>query len=148
MFNSEQDEHQLRISMSATVSNIDEADERLSAFLEHAVPSVDRFAVRILAREGILNAVVHGSGENPEEIVTFSATLQERGLVMVIEDHGPGFDWQSRSGDFDIMGDGGRGLPLMRLYASRVAYNAAGNRVELVRDYQGANADLKAVGEK
>lgn len=138
MFAVEEDNRLMRVQMSASLDRIDEADTALGEFLERLDPPVDRFAVRILAREALLNAVTHGSRQDPQMVVRMSVVLREDHLEMVIEDEGQGFDWRSHNGCFEITGDGGRGLPLMRIYSSGLEYNACGNRVQLWCSYEGA----------
>ena len=140
MLTIEKGEAYLDVRMPATLAGIDEADAALVGFLGEGRAAIDPFAVRILAREALLNAVVHGSREDPGRTVAFRVECRGDGLAIIVEDEGPGFDWASRDGDFDIMGDGGRGLPLMKLYATRVSYSPRGNRLELFRAYDGVTA--------
>lgn len=135
MFDVTTEPRRLALRMSACLSNIDEADGRLRRFLEEAGADLDLFAVRILLREGLLNAVMHGSQEDPDLDVMLEACLDRHGLRLTIEDAGPGFCWEPALHQLDIMGDSGRGLPLMRMYASTVEFNERGNRVVLIRDF-------------
>lgn len=125
----------LCIRMAATLENIDRADEQVSAFVDELPAAVDRFAVRILLREAVLNAVVHGSGQDARQVVQVEASTDDDGLVITVADDGPGFVWHDRDCSFDITGDGGRGLALMQMYASEVTFNERGNRVTLRRPY-------------
>ena len=142
MFDVKTEGKHLRIEMSATLENIDGADERASSFLAATHAPIDLFATRILLRESMLNAVTHGSGCDPSQIVRLDVEVDDLGVVLTVEDTGPGFIWQDRQTEFDILGDGGRGLALMQLYASEMNYNEAGNRVVLRRTYEASETEL------
>jgi serine/threonine-protein kinase RsbW len=138
MFQVEESSQNLRLMMSPSLENIDEADASCTAWLSSRQFAVNAFAIRILLREALLNAVTHGCGEDPDGIVRLEIVPDDRGLCMTVEDSGPGFIWQSRGIEFDVMGDGGRGLPLMQIYASEMSFSEQGNRVTLRRDYEAA----------
>jgi serine/threonine-protein kinase RsbW len=123
--------HGFRARLSATLESIDAADAAVTGFLsEHDVP-VDRFAVRILLREALLNAVTHGSDACPAREVRLELARDDDALVLTVVDDGPGFDWRQHSGEHDTLGDGGRGLALMLLFAAQVTFNERGNAVTL-----------------
>ena len=94
------------------------------------------FAVELLAREALANAVRHGCGGDENRRVRFSCRIGSRRIVLKVEDEGPGFDWRAALGrpveEDDVHG---RGMALFRLYASRVLFNPSGNRVLLVRPF-------------
>lgn len=124
---------EVRLRMPATRASIDSADAELMRWLERWEVAVDRFAVRILLREALLNAVIHGSGECAQQEVRCTIQNDAESVTLIVEDDGPGFLWQDRDLTFQICGDGGRGLALMQTYASEVIFNDRGNRVVLRR---------------
>jgi serine/threonine-protein kinase RsbW len=126
----------IELEMTAAYASVDLADAAITAHLEEAGARLDLFAVRILLREALLNAVEHGSGGRPDATVRCTVALDERGLRLVVDDDGPGFTWHDREAELEILGDGGRGIPIMQVYASEMHYNDAGNRLELRRDYE------------
>lgn len=128
----------LRMRMAASLESIDEADAALIALLDDLQAPVDRFAIRILLREAVLNAVTHGSGSNPAKTVECRVEAGPSGLSLDVWDDGPGFDWRGAPRELDITGDGGRGLPLMRTYATEMTYNDKGNHLHLLRAYRDA----------
>ncbi len=144
MFESFAARERIHMAMSASTLNIDEAEARLCAFLADC-DNIDLFAVRILLREALLNAVLHGSREAEKDSVSVDAVLEPAGLVLTVRDNGPGFAWQEAGTNMDILADSGRGIPLMHIYASEVVFNAAGNEVTLYRDYQ--DEPISAVAE-
>jgi len=131
MFDVEHTPTALRITMSASLHNIDRADQVCLEELDRRQVAVNRFALRILLREAALNAVTHGCGEGPDGRVCIAIVFGDDGLRLIVEDNGPGFIWQNREVELDVQGDGGRGLPLMRIYSSEMIYNQSRNRVEL-----------------
>ena len=136
----------LELRIAATLPNIDEADQVVSDFLAARASQADLFAIRILLREALLNAVTHGCGEDPGQVITLELDLDASGITLAVADEGEGFDWRARSGALDVLGDGGRGLPLLRFYSSHVDFNAAGNRVVLRRDFTPASQKQQTVG--
>lgn len=153
MFNWVESEAGIELTMAATLENIDQADERLAAFIDrHKVP-VDGFAIRILLRESLLNAVTHGSGLKAERAVRMYCTKEPSQLVLRVEDEGAGFDWRAQGHEFDVMGDGGRGVAIMHMYSDDITFNESGNCITLrrrftdVQDKTGSTAKLAVSGE-
>ena len=100
----------------------------------HLVAQADRFAVELLAREALSNAVRHGCGSDPSRRVTFACRLGHSSVVLTVTDDGDGFDWRRRQElSPDDEATHGRGLQLFQIYASRHFFNSSGNRLLLVR---------------
>lgn len=135
MFRVSETDDELHLTMPAVLESIDAADELLVGFLVRRAIPIDCFAVRIVLREALLNAVIHGSGEMPEQEVELDVLLDVQGLRLSVRDHGAGFAWRRLWESPPAHLDSGRGLPLMRIYASEVQFNEAGNQVTLVRNY-------------
>jgi serine/threonine-protein kinase RsbW len=91
------------------------------------------FAVDLLLREFLNNAILHGNRLDASKLVQVEVRVGRRVIVLSVADEGPGFDWRSRrchkSGATDTSG---RGLEIGRIYADRIRFNRAGNRVILV----------------
>lgn len=125
--------------MSATLENIDDVDDRLAAYLSSQEVPVEVFAVRILLRESLLNAVTHGSGKDPSKTVHMEVKIDSDGIELDVRDSGPGFPWCDRRKDFDILGDGGRGLALMEIYSDEMIFNDKGNHLTLRKAFKSAS---------
>lgn len=88
------------------------------------------FATELLLREMLTNAVVHGCRKTSHGCIRCVLRLRETRLSFAIQDSGPGFDWraawhsQSRAADCS-----GRGLEILRKYASRFRFNKLGNGI-------------------
>jgi len=74
------------ISFSATVDNIDRADEETKRFLWKMGLETETFAIRLSVREGLLNALQHGSFSDPRKIIKYWLRLEEKLLIIEIED--------------------------------------------------------------
>ena len=99
----------------------------------------DAFAIEMLVREAVTNAVLHGSRKDPAKQVRCTFTVGASRCSLRVTDQGPGFDWRAgldRCADPDR--PGGRGMELYRLYAHRTLFNRQGNSLLLVRNFQGA----------
>lgn len=120
-----------RVQMSSRLDLIDRADELLTQRLQHCAAKLDSFAVRILLREALLNAVMHGGRHSEDNPIDLDVTLDADGLTLSVTDRGPGFDWRRRLDRLDVLADGGRGIPLMGIYADEMQYDSGGNRLTL-----------------
>lgn len=117
--------------------------------------------VSVALEECLLNAVVHGNLEVPAELqqvdesayyrriderriqtpycdrlVKVTARLSAHEGVFVVQDAGPGFDVANIPDPTDphnLSRVNGRGILLMRSFMSEVHFNAAGNRVTMVK---------------
>jgi anti-sigma regulatory factor (Ser/Thr protein kinase) len=99
-------------------------------------PRKDRAAVILAAREAVTNAVRHGHRCDPGKRFRLRYLVRPAEVLVEVEDDGFGFDpecvadalvaWEEQQ-------PRGRGLFLMRSYASWLSFNRAGNRVTLCR---------------
>jgi len=92
------------------------------------------FAVELLAREFLTNAMRHGNELDPRKRVYFSLHLGRKWIRMEITDEGKGFHRQRyphRPSADNTVTPGGRGLAIGTIYADRLRFNRAGNRVTL-----------------
>jgi len=123
------------VTFSSTLDNVDRICEKVALFLEREFRDMEEhfFAINLVMREALTNAVRHGNRLDPGKIVKFSLRINGKSSIeMVVEDQGDGFDWQkaknSPPGDDD---DHGRGLVIMTSYFSSCGYNRKGNRLVL-----------------
>jgi serine/threonine-protein kinase RsbW len=87
-------------------------------------PRACRLNVPVALTEALSNAILRGNHEDLRKGVRFRATLDERALVLEVEDEGAGFDLDACLVDPDRDGncyrEDGRGLFLMRSLMDRV----------------------------
>lgn len=96
------------------------------------------FAIQLVMREGLTNAVRHGNALNPYKKVKCNVRINRQSIVnlllhMEIEDQGNGFDWreEQKFKNLDEASEHGRGLMIMEQYVSRYWYNESGNKLTL-----------------
>lgn len=119
----------------AQITEVDRVCEELSAWLMKTNLGKHVFAIQMLAREGLNNAVLHGSEHNIELNVHFHVQVRLDAVVLEISDEGKGFDWQNQMNQDEVPIDrtSGRGLWIYRLFADSIEFNQSGNNVRLTR---------------
>ena len=119
----------------ARLKNVEQVcSAALQALEKHALRKEDRFAVELLLREALNNAVIHGCHQNPRLSFSCRLLISDRQVIIEVSDEGPGFDWRRKSGvSPDHSAESGRGLPIYALYAQSTKFNDAGNCVTLTR---------------
>ncbi len=131
VFELNKSENSLDIRFSSTMAQIDEVCILVTRFLESRGEALSPhfFAVNLVIREGLTNAVRHGNKTDPGKTVRFRMEIDDRKTIRVsIEDQGKGFDWQAaRSAPLFETADHGRGMLIMEAYFDRCCYNETGN---------------------
>jgi len=90
------------------------------------------FAVDLLLREFLNNAIVHGNRQDPAKRVGYVFRVGPKQISIVIHDEGAGFrPRQDRFKLPDPAIPGGRGLAIGKEYADRLQYNRNGTEVRL-----------------
>jgi serine/threonine-protein kinase RsbW len=137
------------ISFSATVENIDRTDEETRRFLWKMGLETETFAILLSVREGLLNALQHGSSCDPHKIIKYWLRLEDKFLIIEIEDEGNGFDWSAYMRKRAALNSGsGRGLVIMRKYCTHIEYNAKGNRLSLRKEIGERKLPASRIGEQ
>jgi len=95
---------------------------------------LDAFAVELLVREALTNAVLHGCRLDPKKSAFVALRLSAERMVMVVREAGPGFDWRRQiehsARDLD---ECGRGMAIYKALANRIRFNAAGNSLAVTK---------------
>ncbi len=95
-----------------------------------------RFAIRLALEEAVSNAFKHGhAGLDPSLTLLAEAEVSPEEIRLVVQDRGPGFDPGAIADptlDENLDKPTGRGLMLIRAYMTRVEFNEAGNRIEML----------------
>ena len=136
MFDTNKTKHGIDLKMSATLENINLADDLLTEHIKQMDISVDLFAVRILLRESLLNAVTHGSDLDSDNEVSLKLEMGSDSLILCVGDCGEGFPWGEDWKKPDNLTEGGRGLALMKIYSDHITFNQKGNEVILQKNYK------------
>ena len=138
VFTVENEEGGVCFTFSSTLDNIDkviiEAIDHLysisAGIKEHA------FAINLVLREGLTNAIRHGNqSDNSKTVRLWLGVHEDRLLKLVIEDQGDGFDWKGRqNAKLEEDAEHGRGIIIMDTYFTRYSYNDKGNILSLEKD--------------
>ena len=81
--------------------------------------------VGLAMREAVINAMVHGNGQDPDLKVHISLSTNATQLEAVIRDEGAGFDPNAEpdpTADENLLNTSGRGLLLMRAFVDDVQF--------------------------
>ena len=129
----------------STLEAIDQVCAQFQKWRAIHCAGVSAFSSELLLREALINSVVHGATEGGDAKdahkrihgIVRSAFRAGRGLLtMTIHDEGDGFDWRAvwnrHAGPEDT---GGRGIEILRRYASAVRFNPKGNTVTLLQRF-------------
>lgn len=129
------------ILFSSCLKNIDAVCRIVTKYLLCRLPVLHRpdhlFAVNLVMREALTNAVLHGNKNDPTKDVRFVLkTVGDTSIHLAIEDQGNGFDWRKYQG-FALPASmaHGRGISIMETYFTRYAYNEKGNKLFLQMDF-------------
>ena len=96
--------------------------------------------VGLAVREAVINAIVHGNGEDPGLEVDVTLTASERGMEASIGDRGSGFDpavTPDPTEEANVLKTSGRGLLLIRAFVDDVIFSRRrkrGMEVTLVKN--------------
>jgi anti-sigma regulatory factor (Ser/Thr protein kinase) len=127
--------------------------ERLVRFMterEDSLPEKDRHLLMTAFREMLVNAMEHGAGFDPGQVIEVTAARTERAIVYHFRDPGNGFDradlaHAAKTGRpeaiFDVTLErektgrrpGGFGMLLAKQIADELVYNERGNEVLLIK---------------
>lgn len=122
----------LRGKIPATLARIDVLCDDIKAWLALRGLAHEQFGVMLLAREAMVNAVVHGAAMDFRQTINVQLDLVGDHLVLSVEDPGPGFGWRDSVAREAVPSeDHGRGMTVFQSYASEVHYNDKGNKITL-----------------
>jgi len=127
--------HQLTWKYPAILQNMEQVCSAVTQILEkRSIERKDQFAVELLLREALNNAIMHGCQQKPHLFFSGNLTISDRDVTIQVSDDGPGFDWLKETEILHRDADeSGRGLQIYANYASTTKFNAAGNCVTLTR---------------
>ncbi len=126
----------LHITFPASLNEVDAVLTQTMAFLKKNSLSDDLFIYNYIIREGLNNAVLHGSKEDRTKTVLFDLSLSKEALDICIEDEGDGFDWPPLLTRNLVSPDEnhGRGIFCMSEFKFEIKYNTKGNILYLHKD--------------
>lgn len=111
-------------------------DELSTAMADDGYGDKDIFGMRLILEEAIVNAIKHGNRYDPNRHVQVRWSIAPGRVLAEVEDEGAGFDPFEVPDPTDaenLERPCGRGLLLIRSYATWVRYNDRGNRVTVCK---------------
>jgi len=94
----------------------------------------DSLNVGLALREAVINAIVHGNGQDPRLKVRISLVANTDQLQARVRDEGAGFDPDAKpdpTADENLLNTSGRGLLLMRAFVDEVRFQAKDPGMEI-----------------
>ncbi len=109
--------------------------DRIMDFLhEHCADEQQEIDIMIALQEGLANAVLHGSRNDPSKIIRCTVDVTSEAITVVISDPGHGFDIgvaADSADDGTNLTQHGRGIYLMRSLMDEVSYRHGGSELRL-----------------
>lgn len=123
--------HAIHHSISSDLEEVDAVCKDARKLLECQDQTGHAFAVDLLLREFLNNAILHGHRSDIRKQVRV-VRVGRKWITLRIADEGPGFDWRTmKRVPPDEAATSGRGLAIGTQYAQRMRFNRAGNEVTL-----------------
>jgi anti-anti-sigma factor len=107
----------------------------MRAFLAERGLRAIGFDLELLAREALVNAVLHGCQADPSRSVSVQLSVLPDRVQLRVTDDGAGFDWRNAPKVLPSpTSETGRGLCIMKTYADQVEFNDSGNMVCITKN--------------
>ncbi|MFH2060560.1 MAG: ATP-binding protein [Pseudomonadota bacterium] len=123
---------------SSTMDNIDRVIIEAIDYLYSRTDGIKQhaFAINLVLREGLTNAIRHGNDNDPRKDVKLTVGVSDNKLIKIaIEDQGQGFDWKEhQDADLPEDEDHGRGIIIIDTYFTNHFYNDKGNILYLEKE--------------
>jgi serine/threonine-protein kinase RsbW len=133
----------IRRTYSSKVENVDAFCMEVTRAMTKSGLTSDLFAVELLAREAMTNAIIHGNDCDKDKKVCAVFRILNDMVIIRITDEGQGFDWHTvKVCSPDPLKTTGRGLEIYSMYASRLAFSHRGNSIILFRRMSGRKKDV------
>jgi serine/threonine-protein kinase RsbW len=138
-----------RISFPSKAENLNVVEQMINTVCEEHEVNEDYYGnILIALTEAVNNAIHHGNKSNPSKEVALEFVSDETTLSFIIEDEGPGFDYNNLPDPTDpqnIEKPHGRGVFLMRNLADNIEFLNDGSKVKM--DFNLNDSLLKEVQE-
>jgi anti-sigma regulatory factor (Ser/Thr protein kinase) len=125
-----------RTEIPATLEAIEQFCADFKRWRADTCAELDPFSSELLLREALTNSAIHGYSEAPDKRILCVLRAKQRRLLILVQDEGEGFNWSAalerNSNAADIHG---RGIEILKRYASAVRFNPKGNAVTLVKRF-------------
>lgn len=111
--------------------------EIFAALEKHHYSMEVQFAIKLALEEALTNAVKHGNQHSDQKQIRVRYCVRPDRTIIAVQDQGGGFaleDVPDPTRDENLERPSGRGIMLMQAYMTRVAFNAEGNEVWLLKE--------------
>jgi serine/threonine-protein kinase RsbW len=126
---------QLHLTLESTTESVNQIEaEAEKLAVEAGLDEDERFHVSMAAREGAVNAVLHGNRYDPAKQIAASFEITGAALVITISDQGPGLDPATIPDPLapeNLLRGSGRGIFLMRSFMDEVHFRQLHPGLEL-----------------
>jgi serine/threonine-protein kinase RsbW len=126
----------IEIGLSVSAEVVPLLDQVEAAMAEQGYPSRTCWELRLVLEEAIVNGLKHGNGGDPAKQVRVRYMVRPEAVFADVEDEGAGFNPSTVADPTDPHNwerPSGRGLLLMRHYATWLRYHGRGNRLSLCK---------------
>lgn len=124
-----------RISFPSKAENLNRVEQLINEVCSKYEVNEDYYGnILIALTEAVNNAIHHGNKSNPTKEVFVEFQADETVLSFIVEDEGPGFDFNNLPDPTDpqnIEKPHGRGVFLMRNLADEIEFSDDGSKVKM-----------------
>lgn len=149
MFDIQEKNNRLQITISSEMKLVDKIIDYLESTTQ-GLEQTQSFALKLIAKELICNAITHGNQSQADKLVTFTLTTLSNRLFVQVEDQGEGInvdkiDWKISN---DASNPRNRGLAMVNHYADSIDFNQKGNQVSTwIKITNKTQFELKKLGD-
>lgn len=124
-----------KLQISSQPENLRKIEKLIDEISEQHEFESDMYGkVLVACVEAVNNSIIHGNKSNPDKFVTVEVSCTSNKLMIVVEDEGPGFDYDKipdPTAPENIENIDGRGVFLMSHLSDDVKFLKNGAKVEL-----------------
>ena len=127
------------MTLESELSSVDRVEAKAEDLAREAGFDEDTSSqIAMVAREAVINAILHGNKKDPAKQVHVSFELNDEALKITIADEGPGLDPDSVPDPLapeNILRSSGRGIFLMKAIMDEVHFHQLnpGTEIELIK---------------
>jgi len=119
----------LKVIFKATLKAVDALLKEVNVFLHKYKTVGSKFGLDLCLREALNNAIVHGAGEDEEELILFWLKKEKNRLCFFVRDPGSGFNYLRYGQKPNELTPSGWGIFLLANYTSGYKFFPPGNKL-------------------
>ena len=125
-----------RAQVPGTLEAIDRFCVAFQLWRADTCADLDPFSTELILREALTNSVIHGGAGARGHRISCVLRVKPGRILIAIQDAGQGFNWRAVWNRRSNLSDThGRGIEILRRYATSVRFNSAGNSVILIKHF-------------